>query len=128
VSKLKDGEEGAKYGFRLKTVPLELDEDGDHVSSCVVEQCAAVEARKREKKFRKNVEIVWQAILSLQRPAGDNPTEEQIVAVGAPAMPRGSGPRDRRREAAGKALNTLVEMGKVKRVADTSGCRVAIVS
>lgn len=37
VSKLKDGEDGGELGFRLQPVVLGLDEDGDEVTSCVVD-------------------------------------------------------------------------------------------
>ena len=51
VTKLKDGEEGAEFSFRLRAVPLGLDEDGEEVTSCVVQYgelaAATVRARKR---------------------------------------------------------------------------------
>lgn len=37
VTKLKDGEEGAEYGFRLLTIALDQDDDGEDITSCVVE-------------------------------------------------------------------------------------------
>lgn len=39
VCKQKDGEIGAAYGFKLKSVDLGVDSDGDPRSSCVVEFC-----------------------------------------------------------------------------------------
>ncbi|SEQ90777.1 helicase RepA family protein [Thalassovita taeanensis] len=36
LDKVKDGEDGAKFGFRLQTVKIGIDEDGDEITSCVV--------------------------------------------------------------------------------------------
>lgn len=36
VTKLKDGEEGAEFGFQLLTIALGEDEDGEQITSCVV--------------------------------------------------------------------------------------------
>lgn len=37
VDKAKDGKDGEEHGFRLKTVCLGTDDDGDDITSCVVE-------------------------------------------------------------------------------------------
>lgn len=37
VTKLKDGQDGANIGFKLHTVVLGEDEDGDDITSCIVE-------------------------------------------------------------------------------------------
>lgn len=36
IEKLKDGQDGVSYGFRLEVVELGEDEDGDKVTSCIV--------------------------------------------------------------------------------------------
>lgn len=38
VSKLKDGEDGEVLGFGLKSVMVGIDEDGDDITSCVIER------------------------------------------------------------------------------------------
>lgn len=38
VSKQKDGEDGMAWGFELDVVPVDMDEDGDVVTSCVVRE------------------------------------------------------------------------------------------
>ena len=40
VTKQKDGEDGKQFGFQLHTVPLGEDEDGEDITSCVVEHLA----------------------------------------------------------------------------------------
>ena len=42
VTKLKDGEDGAKFAFKLVPVEIGLDADGDPVNSCIVESLAVV--------------------------------------------------------------------------------------
>ena len=37
VTKLKDGEEGAEYKFTLRTIMLGLDDDGEQITSCVID-------------------------------------------------------------------------------------------
>ena len=37
---MKDGVDGERWGFKLRVVDLEIDEDGDQVTSCVVEHMA----------------------------------------------------------------------------------------
>lgn len=37
VTKLKNGQDGAKFGFKLYPVVLGFDEDGDEIGSCVIE-------------------------------------------------------------------------------------------
>lgn len=37
ITKQKDGEDGLRFGFQLKTVDLGADEDGETITSCVVE-------------------------------------------------------------------------------------------
>ncbi len=41
VAKSKDGADGIEHAFRLNVVQLGVDEDGDPISSCVVEPCAS---------------------------------------------------------------------------------------
>lgn len=36
IEKMKDGEDGAKYGFKLEILQVGIDEDGDAITSCVV--------------------------------------------------------------------------------------------
>lgn len=43
LTKQKDGADDARFGFRLRTVELGRDKDGDPITSCVVEPCDAPE-------------------------------------------------------------------------------------
>ena len=41
VTKQKDGDDGAEFGFKLVQVVVDIDEDGDDITSCIVEHCEA---------------------------------------------------------------------------------------
>jgi len=47
VTKLKEGESGKKFGFKIVPVTLRLDEDGDNVESCFVEYCEVLPMSKK---------------------------------------------------------------------------------
>jgi hypothetical protein len=49
VTKLKDGVDGAEFGFQLHTVVLGLDEDGEEITSCVVEHVEGPVKRRAPK-------------------------------------------------------------------------------
>lgn len=48
VTKLKDGQDGAQIGFKLHTVILGEDEDGDDITSCIVEYTNTGRAAKEK--------------------------------------------------------------------------------
>lgn len=48
VTKLKDGQDGAQIGFKLHTVVLGEDEDGDDITSCIVEYTNTGRATKEK--------------------------------------------------------------------------------
>jgi hypothetical protein len=82
ITKMRDGEgEGDQYGFVLKTVPIGMDEDGDIVSSCVVEHGDVVAPAPREKALSKNEKILWPIIQELtDELAGKRPTPAEVLA------------------------------------------------
>ena len=54
VEKQKEGRSDGKYGYRLKVVDLGHDEDGDAITSCVIEPCEEVAPKSNGKKQRKS--------------------------------------------------------------------------
>jgi hypothetical protein len=79
VTKLKDGSDYAQFPFKLMTVPLGHDPDGDIFDSCVIEH--SYEAVIRERKGAGKVQrIVLEAVRDLVGLGGDLPTEEVVVA------------------------------------------------
>jgi hypothetical protein len=41
LEKMKDGEDGVRFGFKLETVEIGTDEDGDRITSCVAVEAEA---------------------------------------------------------------------------------------
>lgn len=115
VSKLKDGEDGVEFGFKLHVVPLGVDEDGDAVSSCVVEHGAVAPRKAKEKRMGDNEQRVWHTVLELQGLDGEPPSVEAVISAAVEATPydAGNGKDDRRREYLGRALDRLVSKEKL---------------
>jgi hypothetical protein len=113
VRKLKGGQQGARYGFRLQAVPVGMDDDGDIVHSCVVTPTTA-RGPKREPKGA-NEKAVWQASRDLQPiAAGEHPTANEVIeeALRHTLEPK-KGTRDNRRANLMRALTSIAESGKV---------------
>ena len=100
VTKLKGGAEGAKIDFKLELMSLNRrDEDGDHLFSCIVEDCAAPIVTKK-------LGVNQEALLAEFELAFDLTG----VAVGKKALVKAA--CERRKEAEGKAprLQTVAEV------------------
>lgn len=73
LTKAKDGEDGIAHAFRLKVVELGEDEDGDPITSCVIEPTVALDdiPSNRPKAPRGgNQRIVYDALGPLLRESG----------------------------------------------------------
>lgn len=117
VSKIKDGEgEGERFGFTLKTISVGMDADGDDISSCVVEHGEVVTPREKVKRLGRRMEVVWQCILDEQLPDNLGASEHKVIDAYEAATPKPEG-RDQRRHHAIKAIDSLAQMGRCKRVA-----------
>ena len=104
--KTRDGEDGKEHPFRLKVVDVGIDEDGDPLTSCVIEQEEDPAKVLRAFKLPSggNQRIVWDALGELLRqPAA-------LVAAGAPAdLPAGR-PAIRLEDVAAKLRGRLPEV------------------
>jgi hypothetical protein len=121
IEKLKDGEDGARFGFELEVVDLGVDDDGDPVSSCVVRQTDAVPPQSRGSQVgpkggnqRKVFDCAKEAGAGL--PQGALTVEVIDRAVRSiPYDPAGSGDgtskRDQRRGHVTRALHSLCDRG-----------------
>ena len=110
IKKLKNYKDGERFGFKLRIVPVCTDDDGDVVTSCVLDHVAA-QARKVTRSEPKGAieKIVLRAVddLSIGGPVA---TVEVIdAAVNHIAFDAGEGKRDKRREHVLRAMNALVE-------------------
>jgi AAA domain-containing protein/primase-like protein len=108
VSKSKDGQQGLDFVFRLRTVNLGLDEDGEVISSCVVDHINVPAARPKAEP-RGSVEgIVLQALEGLVGPGNASVNTQTLIEkamqhLSAPV----EGKEDRRSYRVHRALESL---------------------
>lgn len=119
VTKQKDGEDGAQFGFKLETVMIDFDDDGDDVTSCVVRHCDAangVSDRRRAKPLGDVEKVVLQALEDSINP-GDDVVPEARIALAAKEMinPPEQGNRDTRMQRIGRAIDSLIAGGRMRR-------------
>ncbi|MGZ3184382.1 MAG: AAA family ATPase [Telluria sp.] len=109
VTKQKDGEEGQEFGFRLNTVSIGEDDEGEEITSCVVEHTAAV-AKAEQKKDPKgdNEKVVLKLAQELTGLVDEDvPVNALIEACVNQMVPPADGKRDRRREVVVRAIESL---------------------
>lgn len=117
IDKQKDGSgEGDEYGFRLNTVSLGADDDGEDITSCViVESDTRASAKAKEPKGGNN-KLVTRVLAEIQEldsaPVSINTLIEAVVAQ----LPFDSeaGKRDRRRDVAMRSIGALIDSGLIK--------------
>jgi KaiC/GvpD/RAD55 family RecA-like ATPase len=109
-TKQKDGVDGSAWAFDLRELVLDLDEDGDEVSSCVVVEAAMPAVGTLAKPLGKHETIVNAVI---QEFAQAQTTGIEVAAVLAEAVRRMPAPedgkRDTRKQHARRALMALCE-------------------
>lgn len=118
VVKSKDGEEGAAYPFRLKSVALAgPDADGVIVTSAVVEHIDAAPIRRSDRQPRGAYQI---AIHDIVRAAGEIATEDAITEARKSRIPHdeGSGKPDRRRDSLVRAIKDLIAAEIIRKTPD----------
>jgi len=109
LTKLKDGEDGAVWDFKLVSVPLGFDEDEDLLSSCVIEHTEA--PPMRGKKMPTGLKLtVYMAAQELMAP-GDVKMVTEVLDRAILQMPHEEGKRDIRRQHANRALQRLITEG-----------------
>lgn len=113
LTKQKDGDDGGEYGFKLETVLVDMDSDGDEVTSCVVVHGDGSRAglRKNGPKGR-NEQVVHRAVLDLLEPGGEMPDRETVLqrCLESTMAPE-DGKRDTRRQHFDRALRGLLDRG-----------------
>lgn len=114
VTKQKDGEDGLVFGFRLKPVLLGTDEDGDAITSCVVDHTDEDPRETKGEKLGGVQAIVMQAYQDLAGTAG-RVEEGALLKRAAERMPAPTGKRDTRRQHAKQALEPLIVKGVFER-------------
>lgn len=118
VTKIKDGQDGSEFGFRLQTVLVGEDEDGEDITSCVVEHVAAETRRARTRQPKgTNEKAVMRAARGCMGLDGGSPKVNDVIeAAVAMLTPPEEGKRDKRREHVVRALDGLVTDGALRAV------------
>ena len=111
VTKLKDGQDGALFGFKLNTVTLGYDEDGDPITSCAVRTTVNTRPlrgpRGKLEKLTYNIALEMLNLSDVGHIAIDDVLTE--VASRLPIDDTDKHGRDRRKEHAKRALISLQE-------------------
>lgn len=110
VEKMKDGEDGAKYGFKLEIVQIGVDEDGDAVTSCVVVPVDFVPKAENSKglKRRGRVESHVLEVIATFDPSMQSIRIADLVTKAVDMMPPPEeGKRDTRRQHVARAIDNL---------------------
>jgi hypothetical protein len=110
IEKMKDGEDGVRWGFKLETILLGLDDDGDDITSCVAVEDdvrpAAVEDKKNVKR-RGRLETHLLEVATLF-PADAVIRAEDLIRKACDTLPPPEpGKRDIRRQSVVRAIQNL---------------------
>lgn len=109
VSKQKDGEDGLAFAFRLQTVDMGVDVDGDPITSCVVQWVDMPATQRRGEPPEGWQRQVWEVVQdNLELCEGDVPIA-LILDKTVERMPADPNGQDRRRDNAKRALDRLIQ-------------------
>lgn len=112
VTKLKDGEDGAKLGFKLVPVEIAIDADGEPVYSCIVESLPVAPLNNSKEPRPGTIE---RALMDAIR--GDVSMDglvsiSSVIQTVVSQLPRPEG-RDTRRQHLSRALRALAAKGLI---------------
>lgn len=105
VYKMKDGEDGQSWNFKLSPVVLGIDEDGEEITSCVIEVVAPPENMGPSEPKS----ALGKSILRLLKNMGDPCNIAELLDAAIKTMPLDAhAKRDQRRAIAKKSLDLLL--------------------
>lgn len=118
VTKMKDGADGAEFGFKLETVKVGEDDDGDEITSCIVKDGPMPKKKKKggsEGEKVNHEKLVYEAMDGLEQVGDSRVQYTDLLAVvknRLPPPPEGKkvDPRDRE---VSKAVRLMQEKGKL---------------
>jgi RecA/RadA recombinase len=110
IEKMKDGEDGVRWGFKLETVLLGLDDDGDDITSCVAVEDdvrpAAIDDKKGVKR-RGRLETHLLEVMATF-PTDAIVRAEDLIRKACDMLPApDTGKRDIRRQSVVRAIQNL---------------------
>lgn len=107
VSKMKDGQDGQQWTFKLMPVLLGIDDDGDEISSCVIE-CVEPPAESATPGLGIRQKMVLDLARDIEAQKGDCYVSD-LLDKAIEQMPLDAGKRDYRRQHARKAMQVLLD-------------------
>lgn len=119
LDKQRDGATGKAFHYSLKSVPLGEDQDGDPVTTCIVQPDVLPEAARAELKGPPKV--VWDKLDELLRCAGDRKAilvdDWREACLDLDCLSKSS-EREARRKAFGRAMKALLNRGDIRTAGD----------
>jgi hypothetical protein len=117
VTKMKDGADGAEFGFKLVTVELpEKDDDDEVITSCVVKE-SAIPVKAEDKKGEKvdHNKLVFECMDGLEQVGDSKVMYYDLLAAVKNRLPPGpeGAKTDPRDKAVSKMVALLQEVGKI---------------
>lgn len=112
IEKMKDGEDGLRWGFKLEIIELGIDTDGDLITSCVAIE-AEVSAQKQDMDDRKGTKRrgrMENHVLEVMATFGSESIVSalELIDKAADMLPAPEeGKRDIRRQSVTRAINSL---------------------
>lgn len=106
VSKCKDGEDGAVFGFNLLSVTIGIDDEGDDITSCIVEAVEGAPVARQPRPQGPWEHAVHSAIVDLLPLDGGSVAVEDVITEAAGRQPQDPEKRDRRREYTMRAITS----------------------
>lgn len=113
VEKMKDGEDGAKYAFKLEVLQVGVDEDGDAITSCVtvpdeMPQRTAPDSKGVKRRGRIENHVL-EVLAMLDTGVQTIPLEELVTRATNMLPPVEEGKRDTRRQHVTRAIQALAK-------------------
>lgn len=115
VTKQKGGPDGQEFGFKLLTVSVGVDEDGDDISSCVVEHTAAMPQSERKQEVKGvNQRIVLRTLQkAFELTAEGMSTNDLAEAAAGELSHNPNSTRDTRKQKCMGAIDSLLAANRI---------------
>lgn len=110
ITKLKDGDDGSRFGFSLSTVPVGHDEDGDPVTSCVVEE-AEVSERKPKANLGEIERTIVECVTDIYDDKNEWPDVNMLLNAVLDRLPESKTRSAQRKTNINRSLKSLLDRG-----------------
>jgi hypothetical protein len=111
TDKLKDARDGEKFNFQLTEIQLGVDDDGDPVTSCVVEHVGAVETKRRLEPRNEKQKLALDVAKKLMESGNSSIAYVQIIQCCIDRCAKPASGSDNRRRDFERAMISLQNSG-----------------